>query len=162
MQRELLRYAPVGAIACVEGYFKGLVRTLVDLGSPFRDNIVNIKEVKLTLENLVGLHGGKATLGELIAHFISISNLEDIDRVMSVILGIDFLKQLKLDTALPDKALAGVKHAFELRHIVAHELAPNVRPSAEEAGNCVMYAYFLIMATERFWQDLLASEDSNA
>jgi len=128
---------------------------LVDIGTPFSNNIVNLKEVKLTLESLVGLHGGKATLGEFISHFISISNLEDIDRCMSAILGVEFLKRLKHDTELPDKAFAGVARAFELRHIIAHELAPNVRPSAEEAGNCVMYAFFFLLAAERFCQDLL-------
>lgn len=154
-QREILRYAPVGAIACVEGYFKALIRDLIDYGSPFRENAVNLKEVKLTLESLVGLHAGKASLGEFIAHFISISSIEDIDRVMSAVTGVEFLKNLKKEFDFGDKAFSGVKRAFELRHIVAHELAPAVRPTPAEADECVMWSFFLIVAAEKYWQEKL-------
>lgn len=157
-QRELLRYVPVGAVACIEGYYKGIVRDLIDMGAPYRDNIVNLKEVKLTLEGLVGLHGGKATLGEFVAHFVCISNLEDIDKYMSAILGIEFLKQLKSETGLPDKVFSGVSRAFELRHIVVHELAPNVHPSPQEASDYAMWTFFLLMATERLLQGLLEGD----
>jgi hypothetical protein len=155
MQQEFLRYASVGAIAFVEGYFKGLIRELVDLGSPYRDNIVNIKELKLTTNILVALHSGKATLGEFISHFISISSLKDVDKCMSAILGIEFIKQLKQNVEIEDETLAGVSRAFELRHIIAHELAPNVQPTVKEADDCVTYSYFLIAATELFWREIL-------
>ena len=157
-QRELLRYIPVGAVACIEGYYKGILRDLIDMGAPYRDNIVNLKEVKLSLEGLIGLHGGRATLGEFVAHFVGVSNLEDIDKYMSAILGTEFLKQLKSETGLPEKVFSGVSRIFELRHIVVHELAPNVRPSPKEASEYVMWTFFLLMATERLLQRLLEGD----
>lgn len=159
---ELLRYIPVGAVACIEGYYKGLIRDLIDFGSPYRENIVNLREIKPTLEGLVGLQGGKASLGEFVSHFIGISNVEDVDKYMSAILGTDFLKQLKLETGLPDKVFAGASRAFELRHIVVHELAPEARATAQEASGFVMWAFFLLMATERFLQGFLEQEASSA
>lgn len=155
MQREFLRYAPVGAVACLEGYYKGLIRDLVDFGSPFRDNVANLKEVRLTLEGLVGLHTGKASLGEFVTHFIAINSLEDIDRAMSAITGVDFLNELKRETGINEKTLAGVARTFELRHIIVHELAPDIRPSPTEADECVMWSFFLILASENYWHERL-------
>lgn len=159
---ELLRYIPVGAIACIEGYYKGIIRDLIDFGSPYRENVVNLREIKPTLEGLVGIHGGKATLGEFVSHFVGISNIEDIDRYMSAILGAEFIKQLKLETGLPEKVFSGVSRAFELRHIVVHELAPKARPTAQEASEYVMWAFFLLMATERFLQEILENGGGDA
>ncbi|MFD1710648.1 hypothetical protein FVQ98_18210 [Ottowia sp. GY511] len=159
---ELLRYVPVGAIACIEGYYKGLVRDLIDFGSPYRENIVNLREIKPTLEGLVGLHGGKATLGEFVSHFVGISNVEDIERYMSAILGTEFLKDLKTQTGLAEKVFSGVSRAFELRHIVVHELAPKARATAQQASEYVMWAFFLLMATERYLQGVLEHEESGA
>ena len=145
IQKEFIRYVPVGAIACVEGYFKGLIRDLIDIGAPYRDNIVNLKEIKLTLEGVVGLHGGKATLGEFVAHFVSVSSLEDIDKYMSTILGIEFLKKLKSKTGLPDKVFSGMARTFELRHIVAHATCP--KGSTESRGGERLFDVDFLLAT---------------
>ena len=158
IDREMLRYIPVGVVACIEGYFKGLIRDLIDLGSPYRENIVDLKEIKPTLEGLVGLSSGKATLGEFVSHFISMSNIEDIDRYVSAILGVEFLKQVKLTTGLPDKVLSGVAKCFELRHITVHELAPDTIPTSKDASEFVMWGFFLTMATERLLNSMLEDD----
>jgi hypothetical protein len=65
---------------------------------------------------------------------------------------------LRNDYLVGDEAFAGVTKAFELRHVLAHEIAPAVQPSVEEAEACVMWCFRLIVATEQHFKSVLSAD----
>lgn len=88
------------------------------------------------------LYGRDITLGNFIAHMISINNLEQIDTHISTLIGKKFLEEIKnhfsrwdvevykktkipmMDN--PTKIYKDISKTFELRHIFAHETATNI------------------------------------
>ena len=46
---ELLKYFPIGAVACLEGYFRAVLRDLIDSGSPYRERTENFKDISFSL-----------------------------------------------------------------------------------------------------------------
>jgi hypothetical protein len=58
---EVVRYFPVALVACIEGYFRMMVRDLVDAGDPY---LANSEKAASTLKPdfsiLRALHGKKA------------------------------------------------------------------------------------------------------
>ncbi|HVG33150.1 MAG TPA: hypothetical protein VM911_08720 [Pyrinomonadaceae bacterium] len=163
---ELLRYFPIGMVACLEGYFRMAFRDLIDFGEPYIENVKNFKDISLGMPYVLAIHGKKITIGEFIAHLLPISNLEDINRDMSVIIGQDFLERLntteydlKSRTSSLDRlkvsAYGDIKEIFRLRHIFCHELAITERikiRSLESAlGGVALFTY----ATEAMMRELL-------
>src|SRR5437773_4403658 len=90
----------------------------------------------------MALEPAEISVGELVAHLVPVSRLDDIARHLSILLGQDFLKELT--RTVPegfDRPLGEIlphfyesfSNLFEMRHIFAHEMAIGVRPSAGEA-----------------------------
>jgi hypothetical protein len=161
-EREFLRFTPVGVVACLEGYFKGLMCDLIDLGPPFLQNAVSFKEVKVTLEGLVKTQSRHVSVGELLTHSLRISSLEDINHHMSIVLGDDFLKTLRVVPQIPEKELANVAQSFEMRHIVAHEIAHAFAITPDVAFDLVYATFAIIFATEHYVQNTLLSGEHGA
>lgn len=150
---ELMRYFPVAIVACLEGFFRELIRELVDHGPPYSDNLDKFDDSRIDMKALKAIHGRQITVGEFIAHQVSLSSFESLVSVMERLLGDDFLEKLKgirsawslhlfgEETTPPmlgdaPVAFEGVKEAFRLRHILAHELAtayPITRAAVEGA-----------------------------
>ena len=151
-EKEFIRSTPVAAIALVEGYFKGLMCDLINVGPPFLQNAAEFKEVRVTLEALVGTHTREITVGELLIHPLRLNNLEDIDRNMSIVLGVEFLKILKSEESIPPKYLAGLKALFEARHILAHEIAPTYSTSAKDNFESLLCVFCVLLGTEHYIQ----------
>ena len=137
---ELSRYFPVALVACIEGYFRMAIANLIDKGSPFIDRVSDLRDINISVDVAVAIQTKKVTLGEYISHFLSISNLEDINRAISALLKIDFLETLlssqfhlfeedppiQLDQARGDFILA-VQELFQTRHMLCHEFASDMR-----------------------------------
>jgi hypothetical protein len=171
---ELVKYLPIGFVACIEGYFRLVFRYLIDYGSPFRENAGGFKDVRLGIEQVVAIQGGKFTLGEFISHLLPINGLDDINRSMSILLGDQFLdrvKQVKLDIFVgqPPKSLeeAGnhknvfqaVQRLFEHRHIFVHELTTHIRVNVRDIRAHTEWSFYLMFATELLIQELLKSNE---
>lgn len=139
-ENEIAKYLPVGVIACLEGYFRLVISELIDYGPPYSDRVGVLDDLRFDVSIVRAIHGRSVSLGEFIAHMLPLNSVEDVNRHMSALLGADFLGRVKaVDptslptaysgfqlTADPDEMLEGVKRAFELRHIYAHELALDV------------------------------------
>jgi uncharacterized protein YecT (DUF1311 family) len=151
--RELLKYYPVGLVACIEAFFRLAVTELVDSGEPFMNRARSLAaRHKFDFEVVKALHGKRVTIGELIAHGMSANRLDDISAQMSELLGVDFLKSLasvydrwsvEIEGAPkkpmikdPDFVYAGVARTFELRHIFCHEFATTQDLELVEIDKC--------------------------
>lgn len=143
--KELLKYIPISTVSCFEAFFKSVVKELVDFGNPFNNNVSNFnqsKNIKFDFEIVSAIQTKSISVGELIAHFLSFNNFEDINSNISVLIGDDFLEKLKnineessfllseivendFKNRFPD-IISSVKKTYELRHIFCHEFATNV------------------------------------
>lgn len=160
-EEELGRYFPVALVAAVEGYFRQCVADLVNRGGPFLERAAKLKDVSLTLHAASAIKQERISLGDYVAHFISISSLDDINRALSTLLGMDFLDRLLSshfnvfegeEALVLDKEREAVVNAardlFQLRHILCHEFAADVRPTNGDIVRLMTIADVLVSLSE--------------
>ena len=131
-------FIPIRLVTIIEVFVREVVREIVDHGQPYMDRSEKLaKGAKIDFVFASNLHGQKLSIGDLVAHTISVSNPA---LIISYFEGLipDFVQKLKLsherwseDTAtwpLPpiisnfNETIANLARLFEVRHIVAHEL----------------------------------------
>jgi len=162
---ELLKYIAIGTVACIEAYFRLAIRDLIEHGSPFEQNVRKLQDVKLELGTILDMRREKITHGELIAHLLSLNNLDDINRHMSVLIGADFLGDLK-NVKIPDfekSALElmpdlyeNMKELFIRRHIYCHEIAMKSKPTFVKEGRGLSAAILFVNASDNLVEQLIA------
>ncbi|WP_075256658.1 lysozyme inhibitor LprI family protein [Herbaspirillum camelliae] len=166
-QRELQRYFPVALVACLEGYFRMAIKDLIDFGEPYLSNAEKpANALKFDFTVMRAIHGKSITFGELIAHGTPISRLEHIDSILSTLVGKSFLTSLRTvedrwaqevhgmlpEPILsdPDAVFKGVSRAFELRHIICHEIASAYEITSAEVADCLESCMFFLKAADEF------------
>ena len=128
---EWLKYGPIGYVACVEGYVRLVCRDLIDRNESCRSNVADLK-YQVDLAVLAKMQKTSTTIGEFVAHKISVNGVSDIDAQLSKIMGQPFLKliassrvsdrQPKTSSELFPNMVGRVQRLFELRHQYAHEI----------------------------------------
>ncbi|EOV0071964.1 hypothetical protein ACOIWC_004253 [Vibrio vulnificus] len=160
-RNEWLKYGAIGYVAIMEGYFRLLIADLINAGSPYKDRIVELREIKFTPEVVLAIQDKKVTLGEFIAHLLPINRLSDIDNHLSVLLGTSFLKSLKAAPTYPPtnmkpfgelfpNTFPHIERLFELRHIYAHELATKEKVPVKLLESYIGSSAHFIYQTEVF------------
>ncbi len=167
---ELAKYLPIGNVACIEGFFRLLFRDLVDHGSPFRENVAQIKDMRISLDQVVGVHG-RVSLGEFVSHLLPLSSFDDINSTMSTILNLSFLDRLKATPIFEEKGrqvtlseapegatfFQDIQRVFELRHIFCHEPTSGIRVDVKEICKVTFSAFRLVLTTENMARLLLGN-----
>lgn len=171
----IYQYIPLATVACLEGFFRFAVTTLLDKGTPFIEKIAELEKrlnLKITLDIVAEIQTKSLTVGELVAHVLPCNRLEDIDSAMSIILGKSFLdtmkthsrknglvdeeKQIKFNEG-HSEVFSDIKRMFEIRHIFAHEIASGFRLDKTEIIRCYNNTKSFII---QFTDFLLYSMDS--
>jgi len=119
--RDMLRFFSVSLVAVVESFFRLYIIEIVNRGEPYISNsegIVNSLKIEFSL--LRKLQNGTLTLGEFISRLVNISNLQDIDRSFSTLLGKGFLKELQLGSKDISR---DIDTLFKLRDKFIHEIS---------------------------------------
>lgn len=158
---ELSRYFPVALVAAVEAYIRECVADLVNAGSPFLDRAIKLKDLSLSLPAAASLLEKRITLGDYVAHFISISSLDDVNRILSTLLDLDFLERLltsefhvfESDEPLVLRdgrgaVISAARDLFQQRHILCHEFAGDIRPDNREIVRMLTVADVLVGLAE--------------
>lgn len=80
---QLVDAIPIRCVTILEVYVRETVRELIDRGPPFIDRAERLsKSVRLDFEFVRNLQGQKVSVGDLIAHSISVSNVGSIMGVL--------------------------------------------------------------------------------
>lgn len=170
--KELLRYFPIAIIACIETFFRLIIKQIIDYGDPYLTNSQSIMpKNNVSFDVLKALHGQKITIGDVISHSISISSLEHIVSNINKIMEFDFLKKLSLVRdrwaveieSKPDKPMLSnpneifkyVSRTFELRHIFCHETASNHVFEIEEVEKCYENSIKFLKASNELIHQIL-------
>ncbi|MCS5422776.1 MULTISPECIES: lysozyme inhibitor LprI family protein [Psychrilyobacter] len=150
-KEELLRYIPVSLIALIEGSIRLCIKELIDCNEEYFYRSEKLITKKLDFSILGSLNSKKITTGEFISHLVSINRIGDIDNIFTSLLGEKFfltLKEVKNnykmnfsveedESLVPDspiikdfsKVKSDISKCFDLRHILAHEIASNLKLS---------------------------------
>jgi hypothetical protein len=163
--RELVKYVPIGIVACWESYFRLVIRDLIDFGQPFQSNAERLEIPRLELTSVLGVGTGRITVGEFVAHLVSLNNFDDICAHMTTLMGQPFVKALK-DVAHEDDPkqkvgdIAGalitdINDVFRHRHIYCHELATKVRLPVARAQDFVGASLVFVYGAETVVRGLI-------
>lgn len=131
-------YVPMRLTTLVEVYIRSLVRDLVDEGAPYDERASKIsKTLKVDFLFALNLQGKKVSLGDLVAHEISLNDVTQILSVLEYLLP-DIRRQLatihdreavelRAEAKRPiisdvENLFSVLSRMFEVRHIVTHEL----------------------------------------
>lgn len=171
---EIIRYYPIAVVAVLDGYFRARLAELIDSGEPYLANAVGANsEIKLNLEIAEALAARKISLGELIMSSVSISNFASLVQTLSRITGrakclaeIARMTPRSFDTKprkpfileAPD-TWSRLEKAFELRHILCHELAGDLAIDEAEMRLLLLAAQDFIRASGAWIERL---EEPNA
>jgi hypothetical protein len=142
---EIARYVPIGLISCLEGYFRVVYANLLDFGSPYRENASKLDtKFSFNIETVFTLERSTVSSGEFVAHMLQTSSVDDINNIMSILTGENFLAKFKKefsnyqknqvqlslfpmdDEDLASQVIIDIKRLFELRHMYAHEIDPPI------------------------------------
>jgi hypothetical protein len=158
-------YFIVASIAGVEAYFRWQIQDLIDSGNPKYVNNLRLDKlpVKIDHDLALALSGKQITVGELVAHTVSLSSFEAISSTMRDLLDVDFVKLLKdarepefwneSDDAAtvilksPENVISCVKEAFRLRHIICHEAHLRLVGDLADIKEICSSCYSLVLAS---------------
>ena len=154
---EALRYLPIGAVACVEGYFRLLIRDLINSGGVYTERAAKLDEIKLDVRIIARLGGASVTPGELIAHLLPMSSLEDIARHTSLLLDLDLISTVKktpvtigrgASKAVMPRLVELLRELYRVRNIFCHEIAVQEKLDFVRAVRLLAAAFTFVHATE--------------
>ena len=159
-------YFPIRIVTLLEVFTRDWIRALVDHGSPYTENAARLaRDSNLKFDYAVSeaLVGRSFSLGDLVAHGISINNLDQLAGHFTKILGHDFLPPLATVHDRASVELRGKpKHPiisdlnemcrrlarlFEVRHIVTHERPREPQYALSEIDQFFDAARMFIKAT---------------
>jgi hypothetical protein len=157
-RQELLRYVPIGLVACMEVYFKRAIQDLIDFQDKYRKRVSELGRIEFRLDSVLAIHGRTITVGEFVAHHLRISNINDIDGHLSKLLGEEFLRLMKADAKSSaaevinldwDDVISVVGETFRMRHVFCHEAATEPVITPEIVGRQILCAWDFVTRAEQ-------------
>jgi hypothetical protein len=158
---EIYRGIPVMITATIESYIRAMIAALIDSGDPYRTRAQGLKEIKIDIPMFLSMENNRVTLGELVAHSLSLNNPSDIKKAFDLVSDEDLWRSLarEYDTAigmnyffpateeeLRSYFYQSLAELYKVRHIVCHEPRHHAEVSAwNAAGFCGMTIEFLLV-----------------
>lgn len=135
---EFADFIPMRLVTIIEVFTREVIRELIDAGLPYLEKAERLsKGAKLDFALLAGLQGRQLSVGDLIAHTVSINEPGRIVAYLNELIP-DFVQRLKVShprwieeretwplepiIADFDGMMANLSRLFTVRHIVTHEL----------------------------------------
>ncbi|RFZ81858.1 DUF1311 domain-containing protein [Mucilaginibacter terrenus] len=174
LSNELYKQIPIALVATMESYFYSVVAKIIDHGEPFLSNVAKFnqaKDVKFDFEIVKALNAKDFTIGNFIAHVLSFNNLNDINLNLSILLDVNFLKELKAHRRKSifednnhtsesfitnaDSIIKSINRTFELRHIFCHEFAYKYQIDVSEIKDCLVNTELFLKQTSNYIHEAL-------
>jgi hypothetical protein len=153
---ELLKYIPVGLIATLEVFFRGVIGQFIDFGLPYSESVSKLETIRFDADYMVAIPQKRVSVGEFVSHQLKVNNLGSVIKHLTVLLGRDFWNSLKevvdseskeLILKNPDAANQNISKMFEMRHIIAHEVNFYLRPQLSVVEEGLKSALDVVNAT---------------
>lgn len=157
-------YVPIRLITIVEVFLREVIAELVDSDETyFKRGEKLVKGAKIDLAFAFHVNRRALTIGDFVAHAVSLNRIDDVMRIMDTLLE-DFASKLKAShpkwteevekwpltpiVADYDKMMAALARLYEIRHILTHELPAEKVFSSAEVPNFVDAARKFVEATD--------------
>jgi uncharacterized protein YecT (DUF1311 family) len=172
----LMDYFPIRLVTIIEVFSRRWLERLVDHGQPYLGNAATLERTgtKLDFAASVAIQGRRVSLGQLVAHGVSLNSLEQVAGYFSQVLGSDFFAAIHhthdrfeverlgapktpiiRDLQLMRRDLGRL---FAARHILVHEM-PDSRPySVADVDTFLSAAAEFVRATEQTFQNCLTPD----
>lgn len=170
IKREIIRYIFIGLVACLEGYYRLVIRDLIDKNDKCKENIKGLsKDIKFDIDTVIAIHGNTISIGDFISHLVKLSKFDSLNNVMTTILGFKYHRTMlnlnvkKADGNIEDwkvtkDSIKYIYKTYELRDIYCHELAPKKEPIerlTKTSQHCMLAVYDLLYINEIFINNYL-------
>lgn len=148
--RDVYNFIPMRLATIIEVYIRESVKEIVDTSPEYLDRAeALLRDVRFDFLTAKTLHGQRVTMGDIVAHSVSVNSLENIISIYEKLLpgyrnALPTVHERWIeDRDLPerspiikdiDRVLATVGRLLEVRHIVTHEL-PSSKPYSEQEIN---------------------------
>ena len=166
-------FVPIRLVTILEVFTQSWVAELIDSGEPYITRSADLAKngVKIDFSVARALTGQKVTIGELIAHALSIYSIEALSHAFTTILGTDFFNLLpgvipRWKTEVlgepPQPCISDmpfvrtqIAELFKVRHILVHELPLGYFVEKGQVDNFLKAAAELIEAADQALATLL-------
>jgi Lysozyme inhibitor LprI len=156
---------PIRIVTILEVSVRGWIEHLVDHGAPYVERAAKLNiDLKFDFAIASSLHGGVVTLGQLIAHSVSISRLESVVNVLGTLLDENLFASISTVhdrwavevEGKPDRPIIDdikqlkrtLFRLFEVRHVLVHEM-PRAKPhTVDEVDDFLRSATLFIQAVD--------------
>lgn len=142
----LQRYVVVALVAFIQSSVRTFVTDIIDEKELAGEQIPDLKNAKLTVELARELKNQSFSFGELIAHFLSYSSVDQIENAVKLVCDDGFISIVKKEfisyeidggPKITPEDLArdtrnGLQRLFHLRNIYCHEIGGSILPSPME------------------------------
>jgi hypothetical protein len=163
---------PARLVTLIEVFCRYWVQKLIDRGSPYVEHAVDLKvDVKYDLTLARSLHGKTISLGLLLSNSVSLSKIDAISSVFSILLKHDFFDwlskvrsrvSLKHDDDSAAPIVSDVQNlrrilgrTFNVRHVLVHEFPEKSPYAVEEIDEMIAAAGTFIDAADEGFTQLL-------
>lgn len=166
-------FVVIRLVTALEVFSRDWVREIVNAGEPYIGRAADLVKGTLKVDFVVAqaLVGKLVTFGDLVAHEISLSGVDDLDRVFSRLVGESLFHHLadvvdrfkvEIEGAPPVRMLMDPKETraqlarlFELRHILVHELPDELDIMPAQVTGFVEQASLFCGAAEQAFSTLI-------
>ena len=170
--KELLRYFPIAAAACVESCFRLWIKILIDSSVKYLWNSKKLSDQKkFGFDDVKGIGIGTLTVGDIIARRISVSDAREIEGSVEQITGISLRQEISRlydERAWPEyprvsdagEIYPNVAKTFSLREIFCRESASAFEITPDEVEKCLDGCEVFLILSERFIEQAIFHGDS--
>jgi uncharacterized protein YecT (DUF1311 family) len=163
---------PIRIVTILEVFGRRWIGKLINFGAPYVERAAKLKvDVKYDFAIASSLQGGAVTLGDVVAHSVSLNAFEQYIAVFSALTDSKFLDlisetkdrmavETEGESAQPiigsvDELAKTLSRLFEVRHVLVHELPSNKPHSVDEVSGFIRSAKeFVAAADEQLTQAL--------
>ena len=125
---KVFEYVPIKIVACMQEFFRDIYKEIIDTPK-YRINLSKAKEfnnAKIDFEAIAAFQEQEITMGAYLSYMVSCSKIENINSVISNLMGFKFLDKIK-ESDGGSELIVAIEEIFKLRHMYCHEV-----PNAED------------------------------
>lgn len=164
LSSRFFEFIPIRLVTTLEVFLRGVISELVNSRGEYLERGEKLtKGAKIDLAFAAHVNRRELTIGDFVAHAVSLNNVDAVLSVLDTLLG-DFTAKLKVahprwaedasEWPQPpiidnyDTMVASLARLYEVRHILAHELPRTPALNSEEVPHLAAAAKAFIAATD--------------
>jgi uncharacterized protein YecT (DUF1311 family) len=168
-------FVPLRLVTTIEVFVRESMREIIDSGPPYLERAEDLfKAIRLDFRFATSLQGRRVTIGDIIGHSVSISDVEQIAAILEKLLpgyrkalpAVHDRWEVEIEGKKPEPIIADVekmffvlRRLFEVRHVVAHELPRRWTYNEDETSGFLEATLQFMQATDEHIGSVLRGDE---